>query len=113
MAEKSAPATPPAYSVDAIETVAATADMQARRFTLAEGKDIPWHYHSTVTDWYFCLEGTLQVETRAPRNKFVMSPGGTCEVPPKTAHHVANGGAGPCRFLLLQGVGAYDFVPVG
>jgi hypothetical protein len=31
-------------------------------------------------------------------------------VTPPTAHHVSNPGKNPCRFLLIQGVGKYDFV---
>jgi hypothetical protein len=36
--------------------------------------------------------------------------GGRYEISPKTAHRISNGGYGEdCRFLLLQGVGIYDF----
>jgi hypothetical protein len=31
------------------------------------------------------------------------------QIPPKTANRISNGGGGDCQFLLLQGVGAYDF----
>ena len=34
--------------------------------TLGEGHEVPWHYHSEVTGGFYCLEGTLSVETRAP-----------------------------------------------
>jgi quercetin dioxygenase-like cupin family protein len=98
-----------AYTVAAIETVAATADLQVRHFTLGIGETIPWHFHSAVTDWYFCLEGRLKVETRAPRHDHRLAVGASCSVPAKTAHRVANDGDAPCRFLLVQGVGAYDF----
>lgn len=103
----------PAYTVENIEMLAATAGMQARIFTLAAGEEIPWHFHSTVADWYVCLEGSVQVQTRAPRRVDVLAPGGMAKVEPKTAHHVANAGKDRCRFLLLQGVGAYDYHPVG
>jgi len=33
-------------------------------------------------------------------------------VPPKTAHYIHGKNDGPCRFLLLQGVGVYDNIPV-
>ena len=46
-------------TVKAIEPVAIGSDVQARVFTLAPGEEIPWHFHSAVTDWYFVLEGTL------------------------------------------------------
>ena len=34
--------------------------------------------------------------------------GESCAVPPKTAHYVHGKDDGPCRFLVLQGVGVYD-----
>jgi mannose-6-phosphate isomerase-like protein (cupin superfamily) len=108
MDEGSAP-----YAVAAIETVAATADLKVRHFTLGVGETIPWHFHSAVTDWYFCLEGRVRVETRAPRDTARITAGQSCTVPVKTAHRVANDGETPCRFLLVQGVGPYDFQAVG
>ena len=100
----------PSYIVKSIETIAEGSDIRARLYTLASGDVIPWHYHSLVTDWYFCLGGNLRVETRAPRADERIAVGGTYSIPPKTAHRISNGGNGDdCRFLLLQGVGAYDF----
>jgi quercetin dioxygenase-like cupin family protein len=103
----------PHYTVEKVETVAASPTLRAKRFTFAVGQEIPWHYHNEITDWFYCLEGTLRVETRAPREDYLMGPGGSCEVPPKTAHRVTNAGDGPCQYLILQGVGTYDYVPVG
>ena len=57
------------YTVKSIAPVAIGSDVQARLFTLAPGETIPWHYHSAVTDWYFMLEGTLSIETRAPADR--------------------------------------------
>lgn len=99
------------YTVKAIETIAQGSDLQARLYMLGPGDVIPWHYHSGVTDWYFCLSGTLRVETRAPRADDRLAAGSHFEIPPRTAHRISNGGgdAEDCRFLLLQGVGVYDF----
>ena len=36
-----------------------------------------------------------------------------CAVPAKTAHYVHGKEMGPCKFLIVQGVGVYDFLPVG
>jgi quercetin dioxygenase-like cupin family protein len=88
-------------------------DMRAVVLTLAAGQCIPWHYHSDITDSFVCLEGPMVVETRAPRANHVLRPGERCEVPPKTAHYVHGKDDGPCRFMLLQGVGEYDNVAVG
>lgn len=95
------------------ELVAEGADLRVQVLTLAAGECIPWHYHSEVTDSFVGLEGTVVVETRAPRADHRLLPGQRCAVPPKTAHTVHGEAGGPCRFLIVQGVGAYDFNPVG
>jgi hypothetical protein len=38
--------------------------------------------------------------------------GQTYAVPPKRPHLVTNGGGTLAVFLVLQGIGAYDFVPL-
>jgi quercetin dioxygenase-like cupin family protein len=86
--------------------------VQARLFTLAPGETIPWHSHSSVTDWYFVLEGALSIETRAPADHQLLTVGQTYRIPPKTAHLVTNRSDSDTRFLLVQGVGAYDFLRV-
>jgi hypothetical protein len=55
----------------------------------------------------------MVVETRAPRRVYRLLPGERCAVPPKTAHYVHGEADGPCKFLIVQGIGVYDFVPVG
>jgi quercetin dioxygenase-like cupin family protein len=98
--------TDPSYAVKNIEAIAEGSDMRARLYTLAPGDVIPWHYHTAVTDWYFCLAGILRVETRAPRGDERLAAGAHYQIPPKTAHRISNGGGEECQFLLLQGVGA-------
>ncbi len=95
------------------ETVMEGEDMRATVLTLAETECIPWHYHSEITDSFVCLEGPMVVETRAPRAEYVLGAGERCEVPPMTAHYVHGLNDGPFKFLIIQGVGVYDNLPVG
>ena len=95
------------------ETAMEGADMRAVVLTLAAGQCVPWHYHSEISDSFICLEGPMVVETRAPRATHVLRAGDRCTVPPKTAHWVRGENDGPCRFMILQGVGVYDNVAVG
>jgi quercetin dioxygenase-like cupin family protein len=101
------------YEIAGSEVVSEGADMRVSVLTLAAGQEVPWHYHSEITDSFVCLEGPMVVETRAPRNTHRLAPGERCAVPPKTAHRVHGEGGGPCKFLIIQGVGIYDFVAVG
>jgi hypothetical protein len=59
------------------------------------------------------LEGTLSIETRAPRDSRVLAIGERFRIAPKTTHLISNRTGMDTRFLLVQGVGAYDFIRVG
>lgn len=102
-----------AYEIADEEVVAEGADLRVHVLTLAAGQAVPWHYHSEITDQFVCLDGPMVVETRAPRQVLELGKGERCSVPPMTAHRVHGKGGGPCRFLIVQGVGTYDFMPVG
>ena len=101
----------PAYKVKHVVAVIKGSDVQARLFTLAPGEAIPWHYHRQSTDYYFVLEGVLSISTREPdvmhRNLPV---GSSYRIAPGMPHLIANSGDSDCRFLLLQGVGTYDWI---
>ena len=101
------------YTIAGHELVAEGADLRVQVLTLAAGQCVPWHYHTEISDSFVCLEGPMVVETRAPRHVYRLLPGERCAVPPKTAHYVHGEADGACKFLIVQGVGVYDFVAVG
>ena len=101
------------YEIAGREIVAEGADVRVTVLTLAAGQCVPWRYHNEVADTFVCLAGPMVVETRAPRALHPLMPGERCAVPPKTAHTVRGKDDGPCQFLIVQGVGVYDFMPVG
>jgi quercetin dioxygenase-like cupin family protein len=103
-------AKPQPYKVRAIHVVARGDDVLVREYTLDPGEAIPWHRHTEVSDHYFGLEGTVLIETRDPATRREVGVGESATVTPPTVHHVSNPGPRPCRFLLVQGVGRYDFV---
>lgn len=102
-----------AYEIENREMVAEGADLRVQVLTLAAGQSVPWHYHTEITDSFVCLEGPMVVETRAPRATHLLAPGERCAVGPNTAHFVHGHNGGPCKFMIVQGVGTYDFMPVG
>lgn len=101
------------YTIEAVDVLADTLDLRMTVFTVGAGQDIPWHWHTNVSDTYFGMEGVTVVETRAPTAHLEIGPGQTAVVPPKRAHHVTGKDGGRCKFAILQGVGAYDFNLVG
>jgi mannose-6-phosphate isomerase-like protein (cupin superfamily) len=98
------------YTVKSVEIVAAGKDVQERFFTLAPGEVIPWHSHSEIADHFFVLEGELTVETRAPDHYRALGIGERYQINAGHAHQTSNRGTRDCRFLIVQGVGRYDFL---
>ncbi|MGH7087621.1 MAG: cupin domain-containing protein, partial [Stellaceae bacterium] len=101
------------YPLARRETLAQNDELKLSVLTLAAGQEVPWHWHTTVSDQILCIEGPMVVETRAPSARFELQPGESCSVPAKRAHRVRGKDGGGCRFANLQGVGRYDFNPVG
>ena len=73
---------------------------------------IPWHYHSRVQDTFYVLEGRLRIFLRDPKEDVRLGPAETYAVRPGRAHLVTNDGDLSATFLVLQGIGEYDYVPL-
>ena len=79
---------------------------------ISPSQKVPWHYHSNVRDTFYVLEGEIRLFMRDPKEEVRLAPGETYVVPPKRPHLVVNGGDISATFLILQGVGEYDFIPL-
>jgi len=99
------------YTIQRRQEVARAEGLRVQILTLGLGEEIPWHSHSIIDDDFFCMDGPMVVETRKPDGAERLVPGQTFKVPVGRPHRVTGEGGGPCRFLLVQGVGAHDWVP--
>src|SRR5512144_1903607 len=75
-------------------------------------QQVPWHHHTSVQDTFYVLEGEIRLFLRDPKEEVRLAPGQTYTVRPGRAHLVTNGGQVSATFLILQGIGEYDFVPL-
>jgi mannose-6-phosphate isomerase-like protein (cupin superfamily) len=75
-------------------------------------QSVPWHYHSTVHDTFYVIAGRVRLTLRAPDEIVTLDAGGTYTVAARRPHLVTNAGSTSATFLVLQGIGEYDFVPV-
>jgi quercetin dioxygenase-like cupin family protein len=73
---------------------------------------IPWHYHSEARDTFYVLSGSIRVRTRAREAQVVLAPGESYAVVAGCPHSVENAGATSAVFLILQGIGEHDFIPL-
>ena len=87
-----------------------TADVRVVEYTLHPRDAHPWHYHSEVADAFYCLDRLISVETREPPQQLILRPGEKCSVPAKVVHPVKNVCDRASRYLLVQGVGTYDYI---
>jgi len=72
---------------------------------------VPWHYHNNVQDTFYVIEGHIRLFLRQPKQEVRLGPGESYSVPPGRPHLVTNGGDKSATFLVLQGIGEYDYVP--
>ena len=73
---------------------------------------VPWHLHTNVHDTFYVVEGAIRIFLQDPKEDLILRRGQTFTVPPKRPHLVTNAGDGSAVFLVLQGIGEYDFVPL-
>lgn len=93
------------------ETLLQTDDVRVRIMTLAPGQKTARHHHSEVTDKMVCLAGEIAVICHSPEATTRLVAGEYCTVEKGHSHRVANLSVEtPARYLLVQGVGRYDFI---
>jgi quercetin dioxygenase-like cupin family protein len=73
---------------------------------------VPWHFHTNIQDTFYVIAGELRIFLRDPKEEVRLGPGETFSVAPKRPHLVTNAGQASATFLVLQGLGEYDYVPL-
>lgn len=79
---------------------------------LSPTQQVPWHYHNYIQDTFYVIEGSIKLFLSDPKEEFELRPGETYTVNPGRPHHVTNNGDRSATFLVLQGIGEYDYVPL-
>jgi mannose-6-phosphate isomerase-like protein (cupin superfamily) len=95
------------------ESLIQTDTVRVRVMELLPGDATPWHFHREVTDHMVCLSGVIVVHLKQPTAMLELQPGHRCTVEVGKVHRVANDSPiETARYLLIQGVGRYDFITV-
>ena len=100
------------YEVEARAFHAERPGFRINELRISPKQKVPWHYHNSIQDTFYVLEGEIRIFLRDPKEEVRLKPGGTYSVPPRRPHLVVNGGQTSATFLVLQGIGEYDFVPL-
>ena len=100
------------YEVERRAEHAARPGFRMTELQLSPTQKVPWHYHNNVADTFYVLAGSLRIFLREPKEEVRLAAGESYRVAPRRPHLVTNGGADSATFLVLQGIGEYDFVPL-
>ncbi|MBV9191957.1 MAG: cupin domain-containing protein [Betaproteobacteria bacterium] len=100
------------YEVEHRAQHAARPGFRISELRLSAKQKVPWHYHSNVADTFYVLEGSLRIFLQKPKQEVRLQPGDTFTAEARRPHLVTNGGSTSVTFLVLQGLGEYDFVPL-
>jgi quercetin dioxygenase-like cupin family protein len=98
------------YRISDKKVIVETPEVRVSEMTLAVGEEIPWHLHTQVADTFYCLEGQVLLQTGENPQGRIHHPGDRSTLTAGQPHRLTNAGGIPCRVLLIQGVGRYDFV---
>jgi quercetin dioxygenase-like cupin family protein len=79
---------------------------------ISPAQQVPWHYHTNVQDTFYVLVGEIRLFLRDPKEDVRLAPGETYAVRAGRPHLVTNPGTTSATFLVLQGIGEYDYVPL-
>jgi quercetin dioxygenase-like cupin family protein len=100
------------FEVERRESHAERAGFRISELQISASQKVPWHYHTSITDTFYVLEGGISVHLSDPKETITMRPGESYVVVPKRPHLVANNGSDSATFLVLQGIGEYDYIPL-
>jgi len=70
------------------------------------------HVHRVQEETFYVLEGAIRIYLQQPKENVRLARGESYSVPPRRPHLVTNAGDTSATFLILQGIGEYDYVPL-
>ena len=91
------------------EVILKTENARVRIIELGPNEVAAMHFHNEVTDNMFCLSGKMSVRMKDPDEQTVLLPGQRCTVAQGRVHQVINEESTITSYLLVQGLGRYDF----
>ena len=79
---------------------------------LSATQTVPWHYHTNIADTFYVLAGEMRLFLQNPKQEVRLKPGETYTAVAGRPHLVTNAGKVSLTFLIMQGIGEYDYVPL-
>ena len=100
------------YEVERRVQHAARPGFRIMELQLSPTQKVPWHSHTNISDTFYVLDGQLRLFLQDPKEEVNLGSGVVYVVRAARPHLVTNAGTRSLTFLVLQGVGEYDYVPL-
>ena len=100
------------YEVERRDVHAQREGFRISELQISPSQSVPWHYHSNIKDTFYVLSGEIAIHLMNPKEVIALSESDSYTVAPRRPHLVRNPGPGSATFLILQGIGDYDYVPI-
>src|ERR1700742_2879506 len=71
------------YEVERRAQHAARPGFRITELQIGPTQKVPWHYHSSVSDTFYVLAGSICIYMQDPKEKIELAPGQSFAVPPK------------------------------
>ena len=79
---------------------------------LSPTQKVPWHFHNNIDDTFYVIDGAIRLFLKDPVEAVRLEKGESYRVIAKRPHLVTNDGDTSVTFLVIQGIGEYDYVPL-
>ncbi|MBM3646359.1 MAG: cupin domain-containing protein [Alphaproteobacteria bacterium] len=100
------------YEVERRVRHAARPGFHITELQLSPTQTVPWHYHTAIADTFYVLDGEMRLFLQDPKQEIRLRPGESFTAAAGRPHLVTNAGKTSLTFLVLQGIGDYDYVPL-
>ncbi len=100
------------YEVERRAQYAARPGFRISELQLSPTQKVPWHFHTNIADTFYVLEGQMRLFLQKPKEEVRLGPGKSYVAVAGRPHLVTNAGTGSLTFLIMQGIGEYDYVPL-
>ena len=102
----------PLYEVERRALYAQRPGFRISELQISPAQKVPWHFHNHIDDTFYVVEGSIRLFLQNPHEDLRLAPGDSYCVKAGRPHLVTNGGNSSATFLVLQGIGEYDYVPL-
>lgn len=100
------------YEVERRVLYGERAGFRISELQISPTQKVPWHLHNNIDDTFYIVAGNVRLFLREPDEDIRLATGDSYRVKAGRPHLVTNDGDTSATFVILQGVGEYDYVPL-